>query len=247
MVVLGLDAAWTAHRASGVAIITGGPDNWRCAGAFSSYAALYERTHATELLPAVEAIAGALPNVIAVDMPLANVPITARRLCDNEITRAFVRFGCGVHSSTPDRPGAVSSELLAGFTQAGYQLAVHGTPLRDRQVIEVYPHIAVMRLLGENYRVPYKIGRVRQYWPDATPRKRQANLRANLGRILDALRARIREIPLELPRSTARPAELKRFEDALDGVVCAWIGARYLAGKARSYGDPTAAIWVPES
>jgi predicted RNase H-like nuclease len=246
MVVLGLDAAWTPNRASGIAIITGQLDDWQCAGAFSSYSALFERAGVAELLPAVVALAGAPPDVISVDMPLANVPIVARRLCDNELTRAFVRFGCGVHSSTPHRPGAVSANLMAGFERAGYALAVNGAPLRNRQVIEVYPHIAVMRLLGENYRVPYKIGRIRQYWPEATPRKRQANLRANLRRILEALRARIREIPLELPPTTARPSELKRFEDALDGVVCAWIGAQYLGGKARSYGDSTSAIWVPE-
>jgi predicted RNase H-like nuclease len=246
MVVLGIDAAWTAHRASGVAVLVGEPSRWRCAGAFASYPALFERTGCREVLAAVEAIAGEQANVVSVDMPLATVPITSRRFCDNQISRHFGKFGCGVHSSTPERPGAVSTQLMATFRNVGYELAVHGAPTRDRQVIEVYPHIAVMRLLGESYRVPYKVARAGQYWPDATPRKRRANIRANLGRILSALQERIGDVPLELPRSLAGPTEIKHFEDALDGVVCAWIGAEYLAGNCRSYGDETAAIWAPD-
>lgn len=245
MVVLGLDAAWTPHRASGIAIIAGEPGAWRCLSAVSSYEALFRESGRNELLPAVHALAGALPSLASVDMPLARLPVTSRRTCDNGISRAFGACGCGVHSPSPTRPGAVSTNLMGAFHQAGYQLAVHGAPLGDRQVIEVYPHIAVMRLLDENYRVPYKIARARQYWPQAAPQRRLANIRRNLARILGALEKRIRHIPLELPPANARPSELKRFEDALDGVVCAWIGARYREGKCASYGDENAAIWVP--
>ena len=39
---------------------------------------------------------------------------------------------------------------------------------------------------------------------------------------------------------------LKRFEDTLDALVCAWVGACYLAGHAECYGDAAAAIWVRE-
>ena len=134
---------------------------------------------------------------------------------------------------------------MAAFTRQGYELAVHGDTAGDRQVIEVYPHIAVMRLLHESYRVPYKIGRAAQYWPESTPSQRRARIRGNLKLILAALRTHIADIPLELPSKNAGPAELKRFEDALDGVVCAWIGAQFLENKCQSYGDTTAAIWAP--
>jgi predicted RNase H-like nuclease len=181
----------------------------------------------------------------AVDMPLATVPVVARRDCDNQIARAFGKFGCGVHSSTPERPGRVSSELLAEFARTGFELAVCGSQVRDRQVIEVYPHIAVMQLLNESYRVPYKVGRAAQYWPLETPPERRGRIRRNLARILTALERRFATIPLTLPPRTAGPTELKRFEDALDAVVCAWIGTQYLEGNCRAYGDHTAAIWVP--
>jgi predicted RNase H-like nuclease len=38
---------------------------------------------------------------------------------------------------------------------------------------------------------------------------------------------------------------LKRYEDSLDALVCAWVGAKYLEGEAVAYGDHTAAIWIP--
>ena len=58
MVILGLDAAWTPHRASGVAIVTGEPADWQCLAAVSSYEALFQQSGASDLLTAVEAIAG---------------------------------------------------------------------------------------------------------------------------------------------------------------------------------------------
>ena len=38
---------------------------------------------------------------------------------------------------------------------------------------------------------------------------------------------------------------LKRYEDALDALVCAWVGTRYVEGHADHYGDDDAAIWIP--
>jgi predicted RNase H-like nuclease len=240
-----LDAAWTPHRNSGVAIVSGAPHAWRCTTAVSSYDSLFRDAGSLNLIQAAEVLAGAPLTLAAVDMPLAGIPIVSRRDCDNQIARAFGACGCGVHSSTPDRPGKVSSDLMAEFARAGFDLAVNGTPLRDRQVIEVYPHIAVMRLLGEAYRVPYKIGRARQYWPEKTPAQHRLKIRQNFGRILTALERRFQGTPLTLPARTAGPTELKRFEDALDAIVCAWIGTQYLEGKCRAYGDDTASIWVP--
>lgn len=234
MVVLGLDAAWTPHHATGCAVISGTPGNWTCQAAWS-----------TAPIQAAEILASSQPDVVSVDMPLARSPITKRRACDNALSRAFGACGCSVHSPSPERPGRVSTELMRTLSESGYELAVCGTALRGRQVIEVYPHIAVMRLVNESYRVKYKVGRIRQYWPDDPPSVRIRKLRAELRRILTALKDRIAGIPFDLPPETAGPRQLKVFEDTLDGVICAWIGALYLEGKCRPYGDEGAAIWVP--
>nr|WP_245581779.1 DUF429 domain-containing protein [Rhizobium ruizarguesonis] len=38
---------------------------------------------------------------------------------------------------------------------------------------------------------------------------------------------------------------MKALEDTLDAVVCAWVGACVMDGRARAYGDVESAIWVP--
>ncbi len=50
---------------------------------------------------------------------------------------------------------------------------------------------------------------------------------------------------LPLPAPDARGYEMKAFEDMLDAVICAWVGAAILDGRARAYGDDISAIWVP--
>nr|WP_281410938.1 DUF429 domain-containing protein [Rhizobium laguerreae] len=42
---------------------------------------------------------------------------------------------------------------------------------------------------------------------------------------------------LPLPSRDARGHELKAFEDAIDAVVCAWVGACVMDGRARAFGD----------
>lgn len=245
MVVLGLDAAWTQHHDTGCAVVVGEPGQWCCLAAVSSYRELFRLTGCADVLKAAESIAGAPVDLASVDMPLARVPIISRRTSDTAISRAFGVCGCSVHSPSPARPGAVSTDLMCLFSQAGYDLAVCGSAVGHRQVIEVYPHIAVMRLLNASYRIPYKVGRIRQYWPNATPVERKKNLHGYLTQILEALRDKVAGVQLQIPSPDASAAELKRFEDAMDAVVCAWIGTQYLEGKCQPYGDNTAAIWVP--
>jgi hypothetical protein len=47
---------------------------------------------------------------------------------------------------------------------------------------------------------------------------------------------------LSLPELHTVPSRafLKRYEDALDAAISAWIGAQCLAGKATAYGPPRA-------
>jgi predicted RNase H-like nuclease len=35
-------------------------------------------------------------------------------------------------------------------------------------LIEVYPHPALVELCDEPQRLPYKVGKLRSYWPDAS-------------------------------------------------------------------------------
>jgi predicted RNase H-like nuclease len=55
-------------------------------------------------------------------------------------------------------------------------------------------------------------------------------------RIISRLSRNIDGIVLPLP-STSAKGSLKRYEDALDALICAWVGIEYLEGRAVPYGD----------
>jgi predicted RNase H-like nuclease len=113
----------------------------------------------------------------------------------------------------------------------------------------VYPHPALLTLLGCDERVRYKVRRSSRYWPRTTIAERVSSLLEQFDRINVALGAVIGGALLQLPAAarTRSLAELKRYEDALDALISAWVGARYSTGQAAAYGDETAAIWIPRS
>lgn len=53
-------------------------------------------------------------------------------------------------------------------------------------------------------------------------------------------------VPHPQPSEERHLAALKRYEDVLDALVCAWVATHYANGAATAYGDNTAAIWVPQ-
>lgn len=263
--VLGIDAAWTRRQPSGVALVAGAGSAWRCVAVAPSYASFCaygesgatvwesgpprgEAPDAAALLRACRLLlhGGEVP-VVAVDMPLSKDAITRRRAADNEVSRAFGRQKCGVHSPNRLRPGPIGERLRDGFAEEGYELAVRGCPRRPRcALLEVYPHPAVLRLLALSERLRYKATKSSRYWPGAGAAERKTNLIRNYRRILRALPLDLSGIPIPLPSPEATTfAGLKRYEDAIDALVCAWVGVKYLLGEAEAYGDDRAAIWVP--
>jgi len=263
--ILGIDAAWTATQPSGVALLARQDGRWRCRGLAPSYAqfeALADSmpVHWTErprgelpvlgrLLAASERLLdGKRVSLITVDMPLSLEPIRARRAADSAISRAFGARGCAVHSPSAERPGAIADHLRVEAASLGYPLATALTPVRrQRALLEVYPHPALLHLLRSGYRVPYKAAKRRTYWPDATPNDRLDRLLGTFDEILGALRGEIDDVPITLPArdEVSNAAALKAIEDALDALVCGWVGIQYLTARCQPYGDVSAAIWVP--
>ena len=113
--------------------------------------------------------------------------------------------------------------------------------------MEVYPHPAIVRLLNLTYRLPYKVTRSAKYWPRKDTNFRIRRLLEQFRLILNGLKNCIREIPIRLPELSkcTSLAYLKRYEDTIDALVCAWVGICFLEKKIESFGDATAAIWVP--
>lgn len=263
--ILAIDAAWTCTEPSGVGVLARTRRGWRCGSVAPSYEAFIASACGTRidwahgrfrgsapdvprLLDAATTLAGVEIDLVAIDMPVARLPVATRRIADNAIAAAFSRHGCGTHSPTARRPGVIATQLTHAFARAGYPLLVaRGARSRRRGLIEVYPHPALLSLLGVSYRVPYKVGKSTRYWPSLTVRQRIDRLLAQFRAIRAALAREIRDVRLPLPRPGAVPtlAALKRYEDALDALVCGWVGIQFAAGRAVAYGDATAAVWVP--
>ena len=93
--VLGIDAAWTAHQPSGIALVQRSKTGWSCLAVARSYEAFIiqassqpwdpqqkatgSRPDPAALLQASKLLTGAEVSCVSVDMPLATTPITRNR------------------------------------------------------------------------------------------------------------------------------------------------------------------------
>jgi predicted RNase H-like nuclease len=262
--ILGIDAAWTDKQPSGVALVASSNGRSRAVAVAPSYEAFVRLSHGTPVNwaarhtgsvpnPAdlIEAVARFSPggqlSVVAVDMPMATVPIRARREADNAVSRTFWKQNCSVHSPNESRPGKIGTSLVDGFAHHGFRLscvaAVYDPSVK--QVIEVYPHPALVALTGASERLMYKVSKAAKFWPSLTHAQRRERVVAEFGRIEARLSEEIDGIELLPILPNAPTRELKAREDVLDALVCAWVGMQYRAGLATPYGDETAAIWIP--
>ncbi len=250
-VVLGIDAAWTAANHSGIALAGQTGSAWHLIAAAASaeeFVGLADGDMGIgpeALIATARHLAGKAPDLVTVDMPMMDAPIIARRTADNAINRAYSGRGAGTHSPTLDRPGKVGRALEAGFSAAGYPLAT--LDVRPPCRVEIYPHPALIELLGAAYRLPYKAGNTGKYWRNLPLIERRARLYQVWKSIVAALDEVLigSAIALPLPPEGARGRSLKAFEDRLDAVVAAFVGAMVLDGQARPYGDAASAVWVP--
>lgn len=238
-VALGIDASWKHDGTSGIALLRAETARTTCL--------LSDITHgiaAADLIELSRRLAGAPPDVVAIDMPLAVGPIAARRAADNAICTAFAAAHASVHDPALMQPG-LADRIRTEFAAAGYPLAVTGHT-EVPALLETYPHPIMMQLCRSPRRVPYKVGKTRSYWPDQNAAGRRARLRASWQQIHTALAACM---VLERPNLdyvfTLSFAAMKPFEDRLDAIACALAGLAYARGDAIPYGDTFAAIWLP--
>jgi len=241
-------------------------ERWHCTGVAPSYAAFLDLAEGIpvdwsvrptgglpepgRLLDATGALLEGEVGTVTVDMPVSLAPFNSRRVGDNLVSSAYGRYGCGTHTPNNDRPGRLGADLTRAFAERGYGVAgADAVPGESRALVEVYPHPALLVLLGEEYRVKYKVGKARKFWPELTAGECRAEVATVWGKIHKVLRSVISGIDLPLPTAaeatTMTTAALKRYEDALDALVCGWVGMQYLEGHCTAFGDSSAAIWTP--
>ena len=215
--VLGIDAAWTAHQPSGIALVQRSKTGWSCLAVARSYEAFIiqasgqpwdpqqkatgSRPDPAALLQASKLLTGAEVSCVSVDMPLATTPITSRRAADTAISSRFGPRGCAVHSPSAERPGAIADQLRADFAALGYPLHTSGSEPAGPALIECYPHVALLALLKRDYRLPYKVSRSAQYWKakKLTRRERIERLLKEFQDIKASLDDHISGIPAFIP------------------------------------------------
>jgi predicted RNase H-like nuclease len=261
--VLGIDAAWTEHGSSALALLRVDEVGRKVIAVAPSYAgfiglargepAEWRQTPSgipivPDLLAAATVLGGEPIDVVAVDVPMSRRPIVGRRNADRAVSRAFGAFGAAVHSPSAYRPDKPVTGMVRALEAAGYELATTRSKLPA--LVEVYPLAALVRLLRAGRRPAYKVSKIARYgWP-GTVRERIDRLLENWGSICEALVREVGAIGIDFPeRSSIRSAaRLKPYEDAIDAVVCAWAGACFLDGTARPFPDDDgdAAIWIPE-
>jgi predicted RNase H-like nuclease len=258
--VLGIDAAWTLTRPSGVALAIESGEGWHLLAIASSYQRFFALANkcrlveeppsgsppdAIALLTAATALCGRPVDLVAIDMPLAHLPIVGRRLSDDAVSRAYGARKCGTHTPSVARPGQISDALRQAFEQAGYPLQTDNCSAPG--IIEVYPHPALVELAGAAERLCYKAGKVRSYWRSATSLERRVLLYQEWSVIVALLENEIAGVKSSMPalQITTSGRDVKAYEDQLDAIVCAWVATRVLDGRAKSYGDSKSAIWIP--
>lgn len=163
---------------------------------------------------------------IAIDAPLIVNNVSGQRACETALGRVYAARKAGCHAANLTLyPDPDSVRLADALLERGF---VHlGRPRQSRWQIECYPHPALIEVFGLAQRHRYKKGRVAD--------KRDGQIA--LGRLLRRLSASpLLRLSVDDPISSCldadeiggkRGAALKRNEDAIDAIICAYVAALY--------------------
>jgi predicted RNase H-like nuclease len=191
------------------------------------------------------------PCIVGLDAPLHVVNPSGRRPCEADLTRAFAGQHAGAYPSNTGLPHFSDGGRAAHFARR-HDLAIDAAlppAAGQRRALEVYPHSATVALFDLSQVLKYKARK------DRSLAMRQAAL-VKLVDLLAGLAAPSGLPALSSPdgfaalrRDTAQAptaAALRRLEDPVDAIVCAYVAALFLAGRTCVIGDNvTGAIVTP--
>lgn len=227
---VGLDLAWGENKPTGLAVVDADGRLLRLS-AHDTDASIVDA-----LTPFVDG-----PCLVAIDAPLVVSNASGNRPCEAALNRDFARFDAGAHPSNTGKPefsGQPRGARVAGLLD----LDIDPSSRSARRAIEVYPHPATVAL--------FRLGRTLKY--KNKPGRTLALLRAELLRLMTLLEGLAAvAVPLHLEdsaewrdlrkavESAERKSELRRAEDQVDAVVCAYV-ARFAVRRpdlTTTYGD----------
>jgi len=240
VILIGLDLAWSsANPSAAVALAWDGqvarPSLW-ADRLFSD----------EEILGFLEKAAPTGPALLAVDAPLLVPNESGARPCDRELSQFYRRAKAIAYPA--NRRRVLRGEQLVGkLSRLGFShRAKVETRKPVRQVVEVFPHPALVELFGlpEILRYKARPGRSLEFrWAELS---RYQELLRSLSKAEPAMEA---EEILSLKPQGLRGRGLKALEDLLDALFCAYIALHVWYWGPRGYrlfGDEkTGYILVP--
>lgn len=160
--------------------------------------------------------------VVAIDAPLIIENATGQRRCETLVGGRYGSRHASCHTSnTRLYPDAGSVRLAAALAYRGFEHAVVAASPAKRVMLEVYPHAALVALFDLPTILKYKRGRV------AAKRQGLRELATHIRRLSSAQPSLEPTRALdELLSEDVEPLKgraLKRHEDTLDALVCAYI------------------------
>jgi predicted RNase H-like nuclease len=227
---VGVDLAWGDRRPTGVAAVDA--DGSLCwLGTAGSDDDIHSR---------LEPFVGG-PCIVAFDAPLVVPNSSGKRPCEAALDRDFRRFDAGTHPTNTGLAWFADGGRAARLSSA-LKLDLDPRSSASRKALEVYPHAASIALFGLAKTLKYK----------QKPGRDFAGLRSELLRLMDFVEGLDSASPsLDAAASpqwrilrtnvvgATRKSQLRRAEDPVDAVVCAYI-ARYAAARPTDvtvYGD----------
>lgn len=227
---VGLDLAWGQRKPTGVAAVD---DSGRLVYAGT---ATDDTSIRAALAPYTQ---GAC--LVAIDAPLIVANPTGQRPAERQLNTDFGRYQAGAHPSNMSRPEFADVPRAARIARA-LELDIDPLSTAQRRAIEVYPHPATIAL--------FRLGRTLKY--KSKPGRNVAQLRAELLRLMEHIEGLAQSDPTlrtadsehwaqlrSMADSAERKSELRRVEDPVDAVMCAYV-AMYTARRPADvtvYGD----------
>ncbi|MDP3894233.1 DUF429 domain-containing protein [Nocardioides sp.] len=239
MFFVGIDLAWGQNRPSGVAVLDEDGHLVHVSAAVSDDALV------AALAPYVDG-----PCLVAFDAPLVVSNRSGNRPAEAALNRDFRVFDAGAHPSNTSRPELDPPRAQTLAARLGLDLDLDPASAAPRRAIEVYPHPATIALfrLGRTLKYKHKTGRT--FADLQTALLRLVDLMETLGAATPALE--LAGTGWEDLRSTVedadRKSELRRAEDQVDAVLCAYLGlfTHRRPADVTTYGDAaTGAILTP--
>jgi predicted RNase H-like nuclease len=229
---VGVDLAWAGRNPTGIAVLD----------ADGRLVRIHAARDDADVLAAVWPYTQG-DCLVGFDAPLVVINPTGQRPAEAALNRDFRRFEAGTHPCNTGKPEFADGPRAARLAMA-LDLDIDPRSPAKRRAIEVYPHAATVAL--------FRLARTLKY--KAKPGRGLEQLKSELLLLMDGLEdlAEGREdgVPLlvdgpewvELRRQVVaaqRKADLRRAEDPIDAVVCAYVAlyAEHRPTDVTIYGD----------